>query len=199
MRTKLYLIWIMLLLIACGPSTRIVNSWRDPEVTVNTAELNKFMVAALLRDEATRRTVEDQMASQFPGKAVQSYNVLGMGELKENDDYYNAQFKSQGFDGIVIMRFVRVEQEARWVPTSFPSYYMGWRGYYGFAWTTWHNPGYITIDRTYYVEVNVYSFQRNKLIWSGITSTFNPSSQTRLFNNVISAVTRKMKEQGFLK
>ena len=62
----------LVLLMACN-TPKIINSWRDPTVTIDTASLNKFMVAALLKNQTVRRQVEDQMSAMVPGKAVQSY------------------------------------------------------------------------------------------------------------------------------
>ena len=184
---------------ACGPSTKIVNSWRDPQVTIDTSEIHKFVVAALIRNETVRRNTEDQMAAMYPGKAVQSYVIFGPTELKETDEYYAQKLKGEGYDGMVIMRLVKVDKDQRYVPGSYPAYYGTWRGYYGYAWPNYYDPGYYTTDKTYYVEVNVYSLKRDKLIWSGITSTINPTSGDQLFSGVAKAVNTKMKEEGFLK
>ena len=190
---------IVLALAACGPSTKIVNSWRDPQVTVDTSEIHKFVVAALIRNETVRRNTEDQMAAMYPGKAVQSYVIFGLTELKENDEFYAQKLKGEGYDGMVIMRLVKVDKDQRYVPGSYPAYYGTWRGYYGYAWPNYYDPGYYTTDKTYYVEVNVYSLRRDKLIWSGITSTINPTSGDQLFGAVAKAVNTKMKEEGFVK
>jgi len=77
-------LWVFLLIMAlasCGPSTRIVDSWRDPDVAVDTAGIHQFVVAALMKNQTVRRQVEDEIAAQFPGKAVQSYKELGEGAL----------------------------------------------------------------------------------------------------------------------
>jgi hypothetical protein len=190
---------LVILLAASCSSTKIVSSWRDPDVTVNTAEINKFMVAALLKNQSVRRKVEDDMASYYPGKAVQSYKEFGEGEMKDSDDVYNQKLKSEGFDGVVIMRLLQVNKQTHYVPGSYPAYYMTWRGYYRIAWPAFYSPGYYTTDKTYNVEVNVYSSKRNKLIWSATTSTMNPNGNEELFAKVIKTIKDKMDKEGFLK
>jgi len=184
---------------ACFAPTKIVNSWRDPSVTVDTSSIKKFMVAALLKNELVRRRTEDKMASLYPGKAVQSYVELGLSELKETEDFYSRKFKDEGYDGVVVMRLVKVSNENIYVPGAYPPYYGSWRMYYGYAYPSYYDPGYYAIDKTYYVEVNVYSLKRDKLIWTGITSTINPSGGDALFDEVIKTINRKMKEQGFIR
>lgn len=198
---KKYLLFLVIVstIFSCGPSTKIVNSWRDPQVTIDTADIHKFVVAALLKNETVRRSVEDQMAAMYPGKAVQSYVIFGITELKENEDAYAQKLKGEGYDGVVVMRLVKVDKDSRYVPGSYPAYYGTWRGYYGYAWPNYYDPGYYTTDKTYYVEVNVYSLKKNKLIWSGVTSTINPTSGDQLFTGVVKAVNQKMKEEGFIK
>ena len=182
----------------CGPSTRIVNSWRDPDVVVHTNELHKFVVAALLKNESVRRETDDKMASLNPGKAVPSYKIFGSTQIKESDEYYMNKLKQEGYDGVVILRITKVDKDSRYVPGSYPAYYGSWQGYYGVAWGGYYDPGYYTTDKTFYVEVNVYSLPRDKLVWTGVTATINPSSGNELFNAVINSVQQKMKDEGFL-
>ncbi len=198
MKTSLFFGLLMTTLFACSPHTTIVNSWRDPEVTVNTDEIHKFVVAALLKNETVRRKVEDDMAALFPGKAVQSYKELGIGDLKENEDFYNSKLKSEGYDGVVVMRLVNIDKNTRYVPGSYPVYYRSWRGFWGYSYPGYYDPGYYTTDKIYNVEVNVYSLKRDKLIWTGNTSTIDPP-RGELFSSVSNAVYKKMKDEGFLK
>ncbi len=58
---QLPIILSVLFFSACSSNTHIVNSWRDPDVTVHADSLNKFVVAALLKNPAIRRQVEDEM------------------------------------------------------------------------------------------------------------------------------------------
>lgn len=185
-------------LVSCN-STKIVTSWRDPEVVVNSAQLNKFVVAALLKNQAVRRRTEDLMASYYAGKAVQSYKELGEAELKENNEFYNQKLKREGFDGMVVMRLLQVDKDRRYVPGNYPAYYRSWGFYYGNAWSGFYMPGYYTTDKTYNVEVNIYSFKRDKLVWSAITSTVNPAGRDKLYDDVIKVVKKRMKKEGFLK
>lgn len=192
---------VALLLLAACSSTRIVNTWRDPSVTVNTAKINKFLVAALLRNETVRRQVEDQMASEVPGKAVQSYKEFGLKELKESDDNYNAKLKADGFDGIVMMRIASIDSSTRFVQGGYPEYpwyYGGWRRFWGVSWTGYYEPSYYTTDKIYNIEITVYSLKNDKLIWSAISTAVNPSHDSKAFKNIAREVYRKMKQEKFL-
>jgi hypothetical protein len=182
---------------SCNPA-KIVTSWRDPEAAINSAQFNKFVVAALLKNQTVRRRTEDRMASYFPGNAVQSYKELGETEWKENNAFYDQKLKGEGFDGIVIIRLLQVDKDKRYVPGYFPEYYRSWGFYYGAASTGFYTPAHYATDKMYDVEVNIYSFKRDKLIWSATTSTVNPAGSDQLYDDVIKVVKKKMKKEGFL-
>jgi hypothetical protein len=195
---SLFFIGLVSLLASCGTSTHIVSSWRDPGVVVDTAKIHQFVVAALLKNQTTRHLVEDDMAARFPGKAVQSYKVLGDGELKDDDDMYNQKLKAAGFDGVVVMQLVDVNKQTRYVPGTSAVYYGSWRRYWGFSWTGYYDPGYYTTDKSYDVEVTVFSLKRDKLIWTAQTSTVDPPGRQELFASVGKAVLDRMNKEGFL-
>jgi hypothetical protein len=138
------------------------------------------------------------MAARYPGKAVPSYQVFGPNELTGSEDSYTQKLKADGYDGIVILRLVKVDNDQRYVPGNYPAYYGRWWGYWRYSWPMYYDPGYYTTDKTYYVEVNVYSVIRDKLIWSGTTSNINPA-KGQLFDDVINTVDKKMHEEGFIK
>jgi hypothetical protein len=196
------LIWVLIcscILFACGPSTKIENSWHDPNVTKDQSQISKFVVMALLKNEATRRITEDNLARMYSGKAVQSYTILGMGQLVENEQYYTDKFKELGFDGAIVMRLVKVEKEVGYVPGTYPGYYGSWYGYYNYAWGGFYSPAYITTDQTYYVETNVYSFSQNKLIYTCTTSTVDPNNSTTMLDEVIKTVNNDLKAKSIIK
>lgn len=188
--------------IACGPTTRIDKSWRDPATTITAGSWNKVLVVGLLKDETTRRVVEDQLAKRFNGKAVVSYSYLSDKELTEAKSAgFKDKMVTEGFDGAIVMRLINVDKETNYVPgtSSFPSYYGGFSPYYYNSWNSFYSPGYYTTDKIYNVETNVYSFKQDKLVWTGITSTTNPGQTDKMFNEIADVVANRMRSEGFLK
>jgi len=192
---------------ACSP-TQVVNSWRDPSVTIKNPSAHKIVVAALIYDQSVRRQVEDYMASLYPGEASQSYQIMGGDSLINNEAAASQKLKEQGYDGIVIMKQVTENTSQRWVPGQFPSYYNTWGGYWGYGWggprwgATFYNPGtpgHFRIDRTWTVQVNAYSLESNKMIYAANTHTTDPGGRIPLFIDVCNAVRRQMKKDKFLK
>ena len=62
---------------SCSPSTKVVQSWRDPNTTIEQGHYKKLLCIALVKDETNRRVAEDKLVALMPGRAVQSYSYLG--------------------------------------------------------------------------------------------------------------------------
>ena len=57
-------------LASCGPSTKIEKSWMEPGSSVSPAASNKTLVVAMVKDETSRRVIEDQLAKRIGAGAV---------------------------------------------------------------------------------------------------------------------------------
>jgi len=182
----------------CGTSAHIEKSWRDPDVTVDVSKLNKVLVVALLNNEANRRNTEDQLSRLLNGKGVPSYNYLTKDITKEKEESIREKVKDENFDGVVIMRLSDVEKDIQYVPGRYPVYYGRFWGYYWNAWNAYYDPGYYRTTKKYTVETNVYSLKRDKLIWSGITTSVDPADVDKLMNAAAATVYKEMQKEGFI-
>ncbi len=198
MKKYIYITAALIIFISCNTTTKIVHSWRDPDVSIDTMRSKKFVFAALIKNDNIRRRTEDLMTIYFPKKAIPSYKELNTDTLGSSLEFYNEQLKNRGFDAVVILRLVHVDKTHPYVHGIYPAYYNNWKDFYNYAWHSYYNPGTYVVQKTYFVEVNVYSLLRNKLVWSGTTSTINPSGSDNLFDNVITTISDKMKQEGFL-
>ncbi len=188
-----------LILAACGSSTRITQSWRDPAVSYEAGQVKKMLIIALMRDETTRRQIEDELVAQFRGKGVSSYGYIGVLPQQIEVEPFVQRLHDDGFDAVMIMRLADVTQEQTYVPGSYPSYYGSPWGYYGHAYPMYADPGYIRTDMTYRVETNFYSVASQKLVWSAVTSTMNPDNLSTTVTEIVTAIREKMEREGFLR
>jgi ABC-type uncharacterized transport system auxiliary subunit len=69
-------------LVGCGPSTEIVKTWQEPTATLTRSPDNKALVIAMVKDETSRRVIEDQLVKRMNGNAVASYTLLTADMLK---------------------------------------------------------------------------------------------------------------------
>ena len=201
MKKTIQLLAVVLFFASCGSSTHIEKSWRDPEVTVDMARLNKVLVMALLKNETNRRVAEDQLVALLNGKGVASYNYFASGIPENKEDEIRQKLKDEGFDGAIVMRLIDVDKDVKYVPGSFntfPVYYGRFWGYYRNSWNNYYQPGYYENTKKYTVETNVYSLKRDKLIWSGLTSTVDPQNAEHLMHGVSSTIYKQMKKEKFI-
>lgn len=198
MRYSPVLFAIALFLVSCGSNTSIVQSWRDPDTSVQQGSIKKMLIIALMRDEATRRQTEDELGTQFKGRGVSSYNYLGPLPAELETAPFLERLRTDGIDAIMVMRLVDISKEQTYVPGAYPSYYGSPYGYYGHAYGMYSDPGYVRTDMSYRVESNFYSVQQAKLVWSGVTSSMNPTDLTSTISEIVVAIREKMQREGFL-
>jgi hypothetical protein len=185
---------------SCSPSTEIVKTWQEPGATVSAGPENKALIIAMVKDETSRRVIEDELIKRFNSSAVASYKILTPEMLKAADEVALGQMVTQGqYTHILLMRLADVEKETTYVPGTTTAYYGGYGRYYGYGASMYSTPGYYTTDKNYFVETTIYSVNPNKLLWTGTTKTVNPSKIDKAVSEIADVVSAKMKENGFLK
>lgn len=173
-------------------TTRLEQSWADPTLTAEVANpFTKVLVVAPLRDESARRIAEDKIVSKMrPGVGISSYTkLLNAGSAQQSE--IDKMLKEQGFDGVILMRLKDVEKSVTYTPGT--AYYGGWYGY------STYTPGYYSEDKTFLVETSFFSLRSDKLIWSGVTSSLNPSSLEKTMDEIIAAIKYELQRKGVLK
>jgi hypothetical protein len=179
-------------LAASCASTEMTSSWTDP--SARGAALQKVAVVALTKDPGLRRMAEDTAASQLTGaQAVPSYQVLGDADLRNREAVKN-MLLTAGFDGVLIMRMAGVTE--RVTPVGSP--YGTFDGYYDWAGAAVYAPGYLQTDTIVHVVSNLYSLHDNKLIWSGVSQTFDPASARQFMTDVSKAVAKSLEKERLI-
>jgi hypothetical protein len=201
-----------LVMASCGPSSRIVRSWRNPASTGSELANGKVLIIGLVKDESSRRIVEDNLANLIGQNAVQSYTLFSERTIRESkDDLLEQHLGEQGFTHLIMVRLTEIEKETNFVPGTMGMGGMGMMGmggmgmggFYGMGpgmWGAgmWGTPGHYRTDKNYFMETGVYSINPGNLMWSGTTKTVNPSKMSRHINDVAKAVIREMERDGFL-
>lgn len=185
-------------MIGCGPSTEIVKSWHEPGAVVSASGNQKILVLGLVKDESSRRIIEDNLVKRLAGKGVASYSIITSDMVKGADEAALEQKLSQGgFTHILMTRLADIEKETSYVPGTTTGYYGGYGRYYGYGAGMYSTPGYYQEDKNYFVETAVYSISPNKLLWTGTTKTVNPSKMDKTINEIADVVGDQMKKDGF--
>lgn len=185
-------------MIACSPSTKLVNTWLDPSLTPETVQpFKNVLVIARIKDETSNRVAEDKIVANLKVPASPSYAFLLPSDT--NTVAVDEKLKKAGFDGLIAMRLTDVNQTLNYQQGSGGYYggYYGGRpgGYYGYYGT----PGYYTEDRTFYVETSIFSLETGKLMWSGTTASLNPTQLDQTLDEIIYAIKTELTKKGLIK
>jgi hypothetical protein len=185
------------LLAACAPTTEVLNTWADP--SAGQVRFKKMLNVCACKDEAMRRTVEDQLTKRITG-STSSYTILSQDDLQDRESA-KAKVQAGGYDGAVVMVLVSVDRTQTYVPGSayaVPAPYTSMYGGWGYGWSTYYDPGYVDTDQLVDFNTNVYRVQDEKLIWASRTQTTDPTSVGSMVDEIISANIAEMKKQKVL-
>jgi hypothetical protein len=201
----------LLFLASCSSGTTIVSSWKDPKVNNENTEFKKIMVVALVKNEATRRVVENRIAAIGP-KFHSSYALLNGTSLDLSKEQKLKILKDENYDAVVTMRLVDTVKETNYVPGANTSIhyggyggmyggygaYGGFGGWYGMYSPNYYDPGYYQDTTSYLVETNIFSLKSDKLVWTGTTKSTSGTDVGLLVDSIIATVIEEMKKDGFV-
>jgi hypothetical protein len=188
---------VLLAMLGCG-STEVKDSWRNPDATPESFQFKRILAMAIVDDIVTRRVAEDELVRVIKrGEVVPSYTILTQADL-EDPERAKKKIEEEGFDGAVTLRVTNVDKTTRYVPGSYPGPYSSFWGYYGYAWPTTHDPGYMRTDTVATIETNIYDLSPEKLLWSGNSETFNPGTAREIVDDIARAVGAELMKQGLI-
>jgi hypothetical protein len=198
-------------LFACSPSTRVEQSWVDPNPSARMKDFKRILVISFTDNVTSRRVIETQIAQSIGERAVPSFNYPGIASAGRDGNVVKNTIMTDGFDAAVISRLVDKEKEQSWIPGMMMPMGMGmgmgpWgMGGMGGMWGAGMGMGmgmgmggHMVVDKIYYYETNVYDLKTDRLLWSGITSTMNPSRIERKVRDITKAIVRQMQVDGFI-
>ena len=170
MRRNLIVI-IAAALAACA-STSLRDSWADP--SYGGGPFHKLMVVGISAVPANRRVFEDIFATRLAAsgvEAIRSYQLLPQaGRIPERD--LDAAAKQSSADGLLVVHVHRVDTRTQVTTVTTPVTGVGFYGFY----SGWVAVPEVTQYELATVETNVFDVRTDRLVWSGITETINPTS-----------------------
>lgn len=188
------------LLIGCS-STRLVNSWTNPD-TVN-FKTDKLLVVGIAQNINARSLFEEKLRSQFflrDINAVKSLKVFdpNFTYTQKSEEAIKEEvkmIKDKGFDAVLVTAVKGVENKR----VSGKEYYdynyrfNRFRDYYYTYQDIYYQPNYYEEYKVYHVESSLYSITSDAertLIWTGTIDIIDPS---KVHNTVIDFVNRIIK------
>lgn len=184
-------LFVAILAAGCS-STSIMNSWKAPGETLSPGEYKKVMIVAYVKDDKARREVEDKLVERNKS-FYPSYKDFTSAQLDQDTSKLIGQVKAKGYDGVIIMRLITAKAKTTYVVGGVnPAYNQI------FYYNDYYKSGSVATDMDFIIATNVYSLTKNKLLWSGVTSSTNPKKLDKLVDGIAKAVVEKMQEDKFL-
>lgn len=170
---------------ACsGSTTSIEQTWRAPSARMG--ELTNVVTLLMSGDQTLAHTAEDRLAvhlRQRGVRAMPAYAALSPADLADRSRAI-AALRNAGYDGVVTMRLVDSETKLEYVPTL--------DTYWGGAWSE------AVPETIVRIEVNAYSLNGNRLVWSGISKSIDPDDLSQLVNDVTAVVSRELDKEHII-
>ncbi|MDH4069853.1 MAG: hypothetical protein OEV30_05465 [Ignavibacteria bacterium] len=199
-----YALPFLVLLASCGTTTTtFTDTWKDPEA--GKLDFKKVLTLVITDEDIIQRSAETKLAENITrAEAVPAHSFLTKEDLKDVEKA-KAKVVERGFDGVVLMRIVAVDEQEQYVSGRYisdPSYgswgTTGFWGYYGYYQPRVYEPGYTISKQVITIETKIFSIRENKMIWSGLSRTPQPSSVKGLVDDLATAAGKKLREEGLL-
>ena len=200
MRFKLAVALSLALLATGCNQTKFVETWTEPG-RAGPVELSGKKVAAfmLTHKKNLREATEDLLAQRLTSSGAEG--IAGYTLIAEDTGLDSAQvlsqLRSKGVDGAVLLRPVEKVKEEDIVPGQLwytGGYYSTFSGYYGYGSYDPVSQG----NTLFMIEVMVYSVREDRLLWSGLSKTTQPSDLEKFVNGLSDAAAKEMKKSGLL-
>jgi hypothetical protein len=193
----------LLLGVAGCASTRLTNTWKDPNAAPLSAKSGDLVVAMVIsKVETTRRSGEDMLSAELQKRGLRpipSFTLIPPDQVGDREKAL-AAVKDSGAVAVFSMRPIAVSKEQTYVPPSYmgPGPSMGWGPYYGYGWDSAYSPGYVRTDTLVRVEMLVFDLRQDNLIWGAQSETTNPERLDLLMADLVQAAAAEMKRVGVI-
>lgn len=172
---------IALVLAACAPTT-IRDSWHDPEY--RGAAFRSVLVLGVFPNIAERRQFEDVMAATIGAtgaRGIPAYRFLP-GQERASEADLDRAVRESGADALLMSRLVSVDTRTQFSTHQRPAPTgpWGWGAWYSGWWGTgWQTVTTVTQYDIAAVETTLFSAKSGRVVWTGVTETFQPRSVAR--------------------
>ena len=162
---------------------------------------NAIIIGVTYRD-TNRRIFEDEFAKQLQKDgmdAIASYPMFSLHEIKDNKDAIRAQLARRGIDAVIVTRMVDKTTEQKYYPPTTTyvgpprAYYGGWYNYYHMGYSHVSSPGYSKTYNVVKLECNVYDFEKEALVFSGLSqTTISKGNESKVASSVVKALIKSI-------
>jgi hypothetical protein len=192
----------LLLVVVTGcASTKIVETWRDPEFQ-GPINFKRTLVVALHPDPALRRVAENTIVERIGRTRAIAGSQLLTEEERHSRAKLNYRLSKGDVDGVVTIAIAGTRQlvgRADDVANDEPFY-----TYYDRAAAFTASPGSAETETAYRVETRIYALRPGaggggKLIWTAVSDTVDPNNAHDAVQDIAKAVGGELRKQKLIR
>ena len=194
---------VLMILSSCASLD--MQSWSDPAISER--PIGKVMVLAVVEGQTTCRVFEGYFVDKLIASGVDAASghvvLQPTGEISEQmlDD----TLKADGYDSIIITRLMGKDSQSQIAYAGYtsspsfsssPGYYNHYHGYYSASVIT--PVSYVDTYMEYQLETTLFDVQSGKMVWGGLKSVTDSSSDSSNMRKVVSSVMRDLNRKKLL-
>ena len=199
-------LFLTLIMSECGPTQKITGSWSDPEAA-SKGPFTKVFVVVLSQNETANYDIEAQTANVLISrgfKVVRSTDIFPPKFSITKDltkEQLTESIVKRGCDAILTLALLDSKTVESYNPGTIYApvnygYYGSYYGYYNYYYPQVYSPGYYSVDKTFYLETNLYDLAADKLLWSVQSEARNPSNLPEWFEKYSTMLINHLKSEG---
>lgn len=196
---------LLLLLYACGPTVKVMQSWVAPNRPNKRFSKIMVLVLAPAKYSDAGRIGEEAMVSELKANGVNAVSAqaeYGPARFRNDSEQVAvSKMRRSGADGVIITSLLDVDKEKRYVPGTGwypPPYYGRFWGYYSYWYGRAYDPGYYETTSKYYFETNLYDLATSNLLYSVQSQTIDPPSVAAVAKDFSKQLVKDMRAKGVL-
>ena len=189
-----------LLILAGCASTEFKSTWKAPDAPAVEMTGKKIVVVADKVPASTKLAVETAVANELNKLGAQAVPASQLFQGISDNETAKAKLANEEYNAAWVVRLTNREKELSSTPGMYApagpyGSYWGWGGGYGYA----YGAPEIRTDTKVFIETMVYSIKADKLVWSGMSVTTNPTNIESFAAELTGISVEQMKKSGLLK
>src|SRR5262245_61299216 len=185
---------VALVAASCASQNQMVSEWKDPAYSARGGQ--KVVVMSIAENEMSRQL----SARGF--QVVAGSAIMGTTGTRPDSAAVAQKVADSGANLVMVTRMLAVDKETTYIPgQTYVAPGLYWNGYYGLfthAYTAMETPGYLQQDTVVRLETSVFDVPTGRLVWGGVSESFNPSSTESLAQNVTEKIVHHMERSGLI-
>jgi len=173
--------------VAACSNTSVTSTWKSP--AIGATRLHNMLVVAYVPTESVRRNLEDRLVKELGKEGVRaspSHQYIEDADSLDKDRV-RSLVQQKGFDTLLVADYLGTTTELSYVPGTYYDYFSYWDNPY--------HGGQVDEWTEVKLEFRLFDAKADgRLVWTAITSTYNPSSTAKAVPKVAHKIVARMEK-----